>query len=198
MAGKVNLYMLIKRIHFFSAAVVGVFLLYVFLTGYLLTSHKWFDDEEKESKVREEQIGTTGITGREELAAYFQKALDLGGKWEVLGSPGNRNLEILYVTPRQRHLLKYDPGTETAVIETKGHNSYDVLTVLHRMHGYGGGNILYKLYLFMSDTASLSLLVFVITGAFLWLKLLKRKIWGIVILVLGCSYAAWVILTLVL
>ena len=79
------------------------------------------------------------------------------------------------------------------------HETYGLRTTLigmHRMHNYGG-NILYLLWVLLYDLASLSLILFGLTGVYLWYKLTTKRLLGWVILGLGYGYTAATILFLV-
>ena len=72
---------------------------------------------------------------------------------------------------------------------TRTENARDVLVGFHRLHGYGGG-WLYDMWVLFYDLASLSMIVFALTGIYLWWRLTKRRFWGWLCLGLSWGYAA--------
>ena len=57
---------------------------------------------------------------------------------------------------------------------TKEQNARNILVGFHRMHGYGGG-WLYNIWLVFYDLASLSLILFAVSGTYLWWRLARRR-----------------------
>lgn len=66
----------------------------------------------------------------------------------------------------------------------------------HRLHKYGGGG-LYDLWMVFYDLASFSLIVFALTGVYMWYKLTRKRLLGFLILGGSFSYAMAVILYLI-
>jgi hypothetical protein len=64
------------------------------------------------------------------------------------------------------------------------------------MHQYGGG-WLYNLWVVFYDLASLALIVFAITGVYMWYKLEGRKRLGWILLGLSFAYAGAMVLYLI-
>ena len=51
------------------------------------------------------------------------------------------------------------------------------LVGFHRLHGYGGG-WLYDIWVVFYDLASLALILFTLTGIYLWYRLTKHRLLG--------------------
>ena len=62
----------------------------------------------------------------------------------------------------------------------------------HRMHGYGGG-WLYNIYVLMLDLTSIATILFGLTGLYLWYKLMRKKMWGIILLSASIGYTIIII-----
>jgi|GEM_PF-2924078 len=73
-----------------------------------------------------------------------------------------------------------------------GPGAYKTITRLHRIHGYEG-DLPHLLYALMMDLSSLALLLFVVTGFYMWLKLERKKAYGIALLLLACALTGGVI-----
>src|SRR5688500_14285492 len=70
------------------------------------------------------------------------------------------------------------------------------LVKLHRVHGYGG-NLVRNLYVLCNDLASVSCILFALSGVYLWWKTAQQKIWGILCLAVSCIYGVGMILYLI-
>ena len=57
------------------------------------------------------------------------------------------------------------------------------------MHNYGGG-WLYDIWVVFYDLASASLILFAISGIYLWWRLTRRKLWGWICLGISWGFAA--------
>ena len=64
---------------------------------------------------------------------------------------------------------------------------------LHRLHGYGVGG-LYDLWAFVYDLASASMIVFSLSGIFLWHQTTKKRMAGWICLGASFAFAALMIL----
>ena len=196
MANRINTYQLFRVIHFYAAAITGVFLLLFFLTGFFIARYTWFDHENAEPVVQTHAVELPTVQTTRQLAQWVRKELGITGKVEWINALDNGDLEVEILNPREFHLVKVQVASGTLQHETRPHSAYETLSVLHRVHGYGG-EMVYNIYLVAMDLASLSLLIFVITGVYLWLKVIKRKVLGWLFLGLGLGYTSWVIFTFV-
>ena len=196
MAKRINTYKLLRIIHFYTAALTGVFLLLFFITGYLLTMYNWFDHEESEVTVTSHELNIPPFTTEKELARWAKQTLEIDGKIDWISPNPSEKIEVEIVTPKTSHLVKIQPQEGKIIHETRPQTPYESISVYHRVHGYGGG-FWYDVYLVAMDLASISLLVFSITGIYLWLKVLKRKLWGWIFLITGMAYTGWIIWTFI-
>ena len=79
---------------------------------------------------------------------------------------------------------------------TKEQNARNILVGFHRMHGYGGG-WLYNIWLVFYDLASLSLILFAVSGTYLWWRLARRRWLGWVLLGVSWGYATITVVYLI-
>ena len=194
MAKKINVYPLIRSIHFYAAAVSGIFLLLYFITGFLLVKHHWFAHESAEEKMITQGVDIPSFKTEWELAKWAKKTTQLNGKIDWINTRQNGITEVEILTPSEFHLIQLFEEQDSLIHTYHPHNPHEQITVMHRMHGYGGGRI-YDFYMLGMDIACIALLLFVITGIYLWLKLLKRRWFGYLMLIAGLSYTTWVIFT---
>lgn len=194
MANSIKIYPVLRAVHFYAAALSGVFLLLFFLTGFLIVRYSWYDHEEQEAITETVQKDIPGNMTDRELANWVKSELEVEGKIDWINRRKDGSLMVEIVTPRTFNMLTIKPESNEIVYETRAQTLFESLSVMHRMHGYGGG-FWYDVYLFFMDLASFSLLIFAVTGLYLWLKVIKRKWLGIVFLLLGLGYTMWVVMT---
>lgn len=181
--------------HLYAAFTVMAFLVMYFVTGFLMVRYDWFDQEPSEAiwlKVPEVEI-PGDLEGRD-LAIYLARQVDIPGKLDDVREEENNLWLARFNQPGATYHLSIDTDQGTYTLQKQDQNAYETITTFHRLVHYGGGFV-YDLYMFMMDLSSLSLIIFAITGVYLWLKVLKRKTWGFVFLALGVIYTAIVLLT---
>jgi len=184
------IYRLVRQIHLISAVVLAAFILMYFVTGYVLVRSSWFGE------------GAPRVVRR--LAPFEPSAEPIGDKAEDLGRrlqelTGVRGQPLL---PRKRddgssEFRFFRPGYEASIVQkaaggqlevTEKHHGWQRTSIgLHRLHGYRGG-WLYWIWAALMDLSSLAMIVFAITGVWLWFKLERIKWPGLAILAVGLAY----------
>ena len=102
-----------------------------------------------------------------------------------------------YARAGVEHKLKYDPDQGKLFITSNRAQLPGILAELHRIRGYDGP-LQYIIYAILLDVVGISLILFAITGAILWLKLLKYDWVAWVIFGAGFIYVAVVLSYLLL
>lgn len=178
----------------YAAMIVMVFLSMYFITGFLLARYDWFDHSTKDKKNRIAQVDLSRFHDDDHFPEKVRKVLDIRGKIAQHKLNGDGTQTIRVIKPGKTTEITVSADQMSAKIETMPQNIHEIVSFYHRMHGYGGG-LTYDLYIFMMDLTSFSLIIFVITGVYLWLKILRNNFWGFVFLTLGFLYTGWMILT---
>jgi len=194
MARRIKIYQTIRKIHLYTAMVVMVFLSMYFITGFLLARYDWFDHDPMNKKNRIARLDLSRFRIDDNFPGKVRKMLSIRGKidQQKLNADGTQTIRI--IRPGETTVITVSADLMSAKIETMPQNIHEIISFYHRIHGYGGG-LKYDLYLFMMDLTSFSLIIFVITGVYLWLKILRNKFWGLLLLALGFLYTGWMILT---
>ena len=163
-----------------------VFVVMYFITGYVLIHGPWFGKQETTRSVRTEPLEYTGEDTLEAWAVYLQNTYDLPGQFESTRRFRDGRLEIVYLRPGTHYIAEVPADRKTVRITENKTSWQRTLIVFHRMHGYIG-NWLYILWAIVYDLASISLIIFGLTGIYLWYKLTVRRLFGWI--VLGVSYS---------
>jgi hypothetical protein len=83
------------------------------------------------------------------------------------------------------------------VIITSAHQgARQVMVQFHRLHGYGGG-WMYDVWMVLYDLASAAMIVFALSGVYLWYKLTKRRALGWALLAVSFTFTAGTMIYLV-
>ena len=156
--------------------------------------YSWFDHDPVDPEITEYDIGEMKNFDVDKLSYWIQKEFEVGGKPVSSEYKKDSTIILEYVHPGTRYVATIQKVSGSMKIETYRQNPYQIVSVFHRLHKYGGG-VIYNIYVFMMDISSLSLIVFVISGIILWLKVIKNRWLGIVFLLTGVVYTLWVFLT---
>ena len=196
------MYNAIRKVHLYTGLVILVFLMLYFVSGYVLIHRPWFGGQsgKPDPMTRTESLaGYTGPRTPDALAAYVPGHLALHGRVNV-PPPDNQpkdSIRFSVFRPGTIHEVRIphdDP--ETLTIRTTRENAAGLLVHLHRIHGYGSGELAFNAYVLFNDLASVSCILFALTGVYLWWKTAKRKIWGVLCLAGSCAYGAGMVLYL--
>ncbi len=170
----------IRQIHLFAAFILTAFVLMYFISGLVMIFENTF--ERKDNTVDRVLTRVPGIhaLSDDSLLSELGKRFEVSGQYEL-----RRNQSQTTVTFRH-------PGTEIraviatendSVIVTKRKKNFTaVLHQFHRQHGYRGGWN-YYLWAFFYDLSAVAMIIFAITGLYLWYKTERNKWTGYLILI---------------
>lgn len=183
------MYSLLRQLHLYTAFLLLAFVAMYFITGYTLTHGNWFREGETGKQTRNVTLAISSRpTPLDEtsIGPWFQKELNLRGKPQPAkkNSAGSWKFSVNRPGYTAEATLTAD-FTQARVAETF-QDWKRTMAVYHRMHGYGGGWF-YNLWVLLYDLASLAMIVFAVSGVYLWFKLVRSRLPGWI--VLGCGFA---------
>ena len=190
------MYDTIRRIHLYTGVGVLAFVVMYFFTGYVLIHHEWFPDSPPAKSTREEPLMTAVGASPEEYSSLLQRQFNLAGKRQPPVRTKDGGWRFQYLRPGVTHEAVVPPAGGTVRITTSHFSTRQTLVHFHRLHGYGGG-WLYDLWMVMYDLASASMIVFALTGVYLWYKLTKRRTLGWLLLAASFCFTAGTLVYLV-
>ena len=190
------MYDAIRRIHLYTGVGLLAFVVMYFVTGYVLIHHDWFPDTPAEKSTREESLASAPGASPEEFSALLQRQFDLRGKRQPPVRMKDGGWKFEYFRPGVTHEAVVPPAGVRVRITTSRHSTPRTLIHFHRLHGYGGG-WMYDMWMVLFDLASLSMIVFALTGIYLWYKLTRRRALGWALLAVSISFTAGTIVYLV-
>jgi hypothetical protein len=184
-----GVYSLFRKIHLYTGLSLLTFVVMYFISGYPMIHHDWFPNPDPVRSEREQVLAEAPSEPLREYAVYLQEQLDVPGKRTQARRLGDGRWRFRYSRPGTFHEVLVTADGKTAHVATKEENARTTGVGFHRMHGYGGG-LLYDLWLVFYDLASLSLILFAISGVYLWWRLARRRWLGWAFLGVSWGYAA--------
>jgi hypothetical protein len=190
----------IRQLHLWSAFLIAIFLVMYFVTGYVLTRSQWFGSPEPTQTTRWLELDSPSRPGNPEqrtFTAWLKQELRLSGKPELGRRRRDGSWEFRFHRPGYLATVSLSADLKTAKITESRYRWQQIFIGFHRLHGYGGG-WLYDLWAVLYDAVSAAMIVFALSGVWLWYRLAKNKIPGGIILGAGFSFSLATILFLLL
>jgi hypothetical protein len=190
------MYDLIRKIHLYSGLTLLTFVLMYFVSGYVMTHHDWFPGGDPRRSVREESLAPALGADPEAYSALLQRRFGLSGKRQPPSRMKDGSWKFVYVRPGVTHEAIVPVSGDRVRIARSDVDARGALVGFHRLHGYGGG-WLYDLWAVAYDLSSAAMVVFAVSGIYLWYKLTKRRLLGWVLLAISFAFATGTVLYLV-
>jgi hypothetical protein len=164
--------------------VISVFLLMYLVTSFMMMYHNVFE------VVRTESAESLDVVTEEISEANWKQFLKknrISGRLqrERFGNDGHLIRE--YGSPGSHTRITLDSTDQIVTIAKTRLNLWGEIIGLHRLRGYQG-SLKYILYAIMIDLVGVSLILFSITGVFLWMKLLRKDKIAWTIFIAGIIY----------
>lgn len=188
----------IRTIHLYCALILATFVSMYFATGYVLTRPGWFGDRDPITTTRTEPLGEEARRFQPDDPAFLgwlKNRFEIGGRAGAVRKQQDGGWKVDFHRPGYTTSLTI-PSDFANVNITESQLGWRKTWIgFHRLHGYHGG-WLYVVWAFIYDLASLSMIVFAITGVVLWYQLSKNKIPGLIVLGIGFVYTLSTVLYL--
>lgn len=197
------MYALIRTVHLFSGLILAAAMLMYTITGWVMAHHDWFGESEPVITVHElsSQVATSMPQGLSaDDARRWQQ--QIGDELGMRGRTAKRHAtddgwRFEYARPGTLEKLALTPGISEVTLTVEEPGTVAMLNRLHHLHGYGGAPR-YFLWGLLVDVTSVALILFPLTGIYLWFVLKKDRRLGWVILGGSSAYVIGSILFLVL
>ncbi len=195
MAGRIKYYEIFRKIHLYSAFLVMGFLLMYFITGFFMVHYELFEDEEPVVSTSEHELSIPNNISIENLPVHIQKQFDIHGQRKHARNNDDGSISIQYIRPGHTFSAIVSSDHKSVKITHTQENLHQTLVTFHRLEKYGGG-LVYDLYILMMDLSGIALIIFSLSGIYLFLKTIKRKTTGWVFLSCSIAYTLFVIFSL--
>jgi hypothetical protein len=179
MAGRVNIYKVIRKIHLIASMIMFSFLLMYVITGIILINRSLFNIPEV-TVSRDKILVENGMIKDEarEFARYLKEELNLKGRVSY-NKDWQENWLFHYNFPGDNYRLTLRPENDTIYIKRSQQERtlFTVTQQMHVMRGYKGGWA-YTVWAVMYDVSCLAMLVFAISGILIWFRIRKSYKYG--------------------
>ena len=183
------LYQTIRRIHLYTAFFLLSFVLMYFITGYVMIHEGLVEHRDPQKKTRNLALKYKGEKTPEAYGAHLESTFGLEGKRQLPKHQENGSWEFKYFRPGTSYEAVISAAGDSVRITESREHLRRTLIGFHRLHGYGGG-LLYDIWAVCYDLASLALILFTLSGIYLWYKLTQRHLLGWLLLFLSFGLTA--------
>lgn len=181
------MYSIIRKIHLYTAFVIAAFLLMYFVTGGVMVFESLFPRANKKTTIETLAIERSGSD--EKIIKDVCSKFSVHGELRVNSSDGNK----VYRFSRPGYKAELSRVHADSIRVTIREGTFgSVMNDFHRLRGYEG-SWTHIVWAFLYDLSCISLLVFALTGIFLWWKSEKNKALGVVFLLLSTGITAFTI-----
>jgi hypothetical protein len=186
-----NAYNIIRKIHLYAAFSILGFLLMYFITGLMMSHEEWFSPSDPKDLSKDTVLNIPSQMTEEQLSVYVQNTFKIHAQREKPETKEDGTINFRYLKPGEAYTITVSPGG-SATLKGQRLSAYRTITGFHRLNGYGGGWV-YDLYVLMMDVTSFALIVFALSGVYLWCKLIRKRTWGLIILSSAILYTIIII-----
>jgi hypothetical protein len=190
------MYDVIRKVHVYTAMVLLTFVLVYFISGYVLIHRDLMPAGEEEKETFRLPLTTPHASSQDNLSGFLQKKLEIRGKPVPPRQLKDGRVRFEYFRPGDYSRVTVSAIGDSLVHEHTIHGARQTLIGMHRMHNYGG-SILYQLWVLLYDLASLYLILFSLTGIYMWYKTTRKRLLGWIVLSVGYGYTTATILFLI-
>jgi len=183
------LYQLIRRVHLYTAFFLLSFVLMYFVSGYVMIHENLLENRDPQKKTRNLALKYKGEKTAAAYAAHLEQTFGLEGKRQPPQKREDGSWRFAYFRPGTSYEAVISAAGDSVRITESRENLRRTLVGFHRMHGYGGG-LLYDIWAVCYDLASAALILFTLSGIYLWYKLTSRHLLGWLLLLLSFGLAA--------
>ena len=189
------MYNVIRKTHLYCGLIILIFLMMYFVSGYMMVHRPWFLAAPPPPTTQTAALESPAALAPDQLAAAVQKQLRLVGRIQF---PQKQPPEMTrFWINRPGTMIRVEvPARERQIhLTTQRVGLVGTLIMLHKVSGYDD-QLIFDAYAFFCDLAGLSMILFAISGVYLWWKRVKNHTWGILCLLASCAYAAAMMLYL--
>ena len=186
------MYQIIRRIHLYTAFFLLSLVLMYFVTGYLMIHEGLLANRDPEKKTRAAHLKYKGEKTPEAYAGYLEENFGLEGKRQPPQKQEDGSWRFEYFRPGTSYVAVISAAGDSVRITETTEHLRRTLIGFHRLHGYGGG-FLYDIWAVLYDLASIALILFTLSGIYLWYKLTQHHLLGWLLLVLSLCLTGFTI-----
>jgi hypothetical protein len=189
------MYTVIRKIHLYCGLIIVIFLMMYFVSGFMMVHRPWFVSPSPPPTIQTAVLHSTGAQTNEQIAADVQKQLGLPGRIQFPQKQPDNLVRFWVNHPGTMTRVDVSPKEHRIDLTTQRVGLVGTLIMLHKVSGYDA-EPLFDAYALFCDLAGTSMILFPITGVYLWWKTARNHLWGILCLLASCTYAGGMMLYL--
>jgi len=133
----------------------------------------------------------------DEQAKAVLEALDLNGAYRILGVPDAHQLTLLRLCAAGHYKVTFQrPRNHVVVERLRPVSAYALINNLHFVTGYGVSSWAYWVWAVVVDAVTISTVIWVISGVYLWARRPKKRLLGGVCMTAGIALFAVLVVLL--
>ena len=184
-----KLFIVIHKIHLYASFVIATFLLMYFLSGAVIIMGNIFPRENVITI--SEKVALKDKLSEEETVTNISTQYEIHGvKNKITKTNGGNN--YAFTRPGYRAEINFIEGQDSIQVIIRKGTFWSGMIYFHRLRGITGGWS-HKVWIVLYDLSCIALLVFAFTGIYLWWKLERKKLLGIVFLFLSTGLTVFTI-----
>ena len=169
---------IIQKIHLIASMIMLSFLLVFVITGIFMINHDLFTMPEIKTSHSKMPVEKTMNGDPKTYSKYLKETLDLKGRTEYR-KDNKDNWIFHYMKPGNDYQIRLTPAQDTLFIQhsTQDMTFYMVMYRIHILRGFKGGWA-YTAWAVMYDVSCFAMIIFAITGIFMWYRRRKQYRFG--------------------
>ena len=174
-----NLYRVTRKIHLVATLVLTTFIFMYFATGLIMIFEETFQrDNIKVDKIKE-RINGIRLIEPDSLVEWSRAKYNLRGRHFI--DENKTSIAVDFSHPGTIASVRILRSYDSVYVEVKRGNFNTVMHQYHRLHGFAGGWAYYA-WAVVYDLSAISMIIFPITGLYLWYKTERRRLAGWLVL----------------
>ena len=167
------------------------FVLMYFITGLVMISEETFQRKDDAVVAKAKLIpGVRRLSG-DNLLSVLRENFELSGQYQVRKNAKGTVLDFRH--PGAEITVLVSNNSDSVKFTGREKNLVSVMHQFHRLHGYHGGWN-YQLWAFVYDLSALSMIVFAVSGFYLWYKTERKRRIGWIIFICFTLFTAFTLI----
>jgi len=184
-------YNTIRKVHLYTSFIIGAFLLMYFITGGVLIMHDLFPRKTQEEV--SQSIPISSSINEPEIISSIKKQYNISG-FEKRNAKEDGRVNYSFTRPGYTAQIMLIPGNLMAEVKIQKGTFASVMNGFHRLRGFDG--LPHFLWAIFYDLSCIALIIFSISGIYLWWKLMRQKTTGFIFLLVSTGLTLFTVLYL--
>ncbi|MDA0748673.1 MAG: PepSY-associated TM helix domain-containing protein [bacterium] len=175
-------YRLVRTIHLYAALFLAAFVVMYAITGFIMYRSNWFPNNRKDTerqvvfqwKPLPDGEDKVVLNHLESMQAQVRKDVGLEGRYEFSRKEKDGQFALVYLRPGSEERVFFMPGADSVRVTLREYGFAQMMNRMHQFHGYKGG-VLFWWWGFLLDVVSVAMIMFAVSGVYLWYTLKAQQ-----------------------